>query len=76
LLVQQKEALELGRSKDLWKRWTDTFERKGQLDDAIKELGRRLKRVSQHDSKFTNLIWRTRGTSFFLSHNRNTRHQQ
>jgi hypothetical protein len=38
LLAQQKEALELGRSKDLWKRRMDTLKRKGQLHDAIMEL--------------------------------------
>jgi hypothetical protein len=37
-LAQQKEALELGRHKDMWKRRMEGFERKGVLDDAIMEL--------------------------------------
>jgi hypothetical protein len=34
LLAQQKEVLEMGRSKDLWKRRMETFDRKDKLDNA------------------------------------------
>jgi hypothetical protein len=45
LLAQQKEALELERTKDMWKRRMDGFGRKGYINDAIMEL--ELKAVNE-----------------------------